>query len=356
MIGKTKILIVEDEDIIALDIKRVLENLGYEVTSFVGKGIEAIKKTEQEKPDLILMDIMLADGLSGIETAEIIKGKFDVPIVFLTALTDEETLQRAKLTEPGAYLLKPFDERGLHSAIEIAIHKFRIDSQLKIKTLELEKEKNRTDELLRQILPSEIIKELKMNGTVAPRHYDSITILFTDFQGFRQIINTLKPAELIEELNDIFTNFDLIIEKYDLEKLKTIGDTYMICGGLPKESGDHAVKVIYAAKEMIRYLEGKNRNSKVSWNLRAGINSGPVVAGIVGTDKFSYDIWGDTVNIASRMESSSKAGMVNISGSTFELVKDYFDCEYRGRLAVKGKGEIDMYFVGAKKEGKSVFS
>ena len=349
---KTKILIAEDEFIVAMDIKKVLEKLGYEVTSFVGKGIDVINRTEIEKPDLVLMDIMLNDKLSGIETAKIIKNRYDVPIVYLTALTDEETLQQAKLTEPGGYLLKPFDERGLHSAIEIALYKFRMDSQLKIKTKELEEEKNNNDMLLHHILPDGIIRELKLNGVVVPRHFKSITILFTDFHGFRQIINALKPAELVQELNEIFSNFDLIVEKYDLEKLKTIGDTYMVCGGLSEKPNNHAANVIYAAKEMVEYLNKKNKDSKVQWQLRAGINTGPVVAGIVGMNKFTYDVWGDSVNIASRMENSSEPGKINISGSTFELVKDYFNCEYRGKLAVKGKGEIDMYFTGECKDGK----
>lgn len=342
---KSKILVVEDEYIIAIDVKKILEKLGYEVTSFVGKGEEALKRAENEKPDLILMDIMLSGRLDGIQTAELIKNKFEIPIVYLTALVDEETLQKAKITEPGGYLLKPFDEKGLHSAIELALYKFKIEKQLKEKTRELEEEKINTDRLLHHILPADIIYELKMNGTVDPRHYQSITILFTDFEGFSQITNQLPPGELVEELNEIFSRFDTIIEKYRLEKLKSIGDTYMICGGLFEEQNNHAARVIFAALEMLEYLEDINKSSKVKWKLKAGINSGPVVAGVVGTNKYTYDIWGDAVNIASRMENSSKGGEINISGSTYELVKDFFNCEHRGKLSVKGKGETDMYFV-----------
>jgi class 3 adenylate cyclase len=348
---KSKILIAEDEYIVALDIKKVLEKLGYEVTSFVKEGIEAIRRVEIDKPDIVLMDIMLDDKLSGIETAKIIKSKYNLPIVYLTALTDEETLQKAKLTEPGGYLLKPFDERGLHSAIEIALYKFKMESELKIKTKELEEEKRNTDILLHQILPDEIIKELKLNGVVVPRHFESVTILFTDFHGFRQIINVLKPAELVKELNEIFSSFDSITSKYGLEKLKSIGDTYMVCGGLTGQSCNHAANVIYAVKEMLYYLDNKNKDSEVQWLLRAGINTGPIVAGIVGTNKFTYDVWGDTVNIASRMENSSAIGRINISGSTYGCVKEIFACEYRGKLAVKGKGEVDMFFVGESLNG-----
>lgn len=346
---KIQILIAEDEYIVAMDIKNVLEKIGYQVTSFVNSGMDVIQKAATEMPDLILMDIILNGSMDGIETAKIIKSKYNIPIVYLTALIDEETLHKAKITEPGGYILKPFDERGLHSAIEIALYKSKMEIQLKVKTRELEEEKNKTDELLHHILPKEIIKELKMNGNVNPRHYPMISILFTDFQGFRNISNSLPPSELVAELNEIFYSFDLIIEKYGLEKLKTLGDTYMIGGGLPNESNDHAVKVICAGLDMIDFLDKRNKYTEIKWLMRVGVNSGQVVAGVVGINKFSYDVWGDTVNIASRMESNSEPGKINISGSTYELIKDYFDCEYRGKLSAKGKGEIDMYFVKDEK-------
>ncbi len=344
-----KILVAEDEFIIAMDIKRILEELGYEVVAFVNNGKDIIEHIEKDRPDLILMDIMLNGPMSGIETAHIVRQKYNLPVVYLTALTDEATLQKAKLTEPVGYVLKPFDSRSLHSSIEIAIYKHSIETQLKIKTNELEEEKNKTDELLHHILPDEIIRELKLYNNVSPRLYKNITILFTDFHGFSDIINTLQPGELVNELNIIFSTFDDIIESFGLEKLKTLGDTYMIGGGFPKESSDHAIKVILAAKQMLKFMDEKNLSSKVQWKMRVGVNSGPVVAGIVGTNKFNYDVWGDTVNIASRIEGKSEAGKINISGTTYEFIKDFFECEYRGKLNVKGKGGTDMYFVLDKK-------
>ena len=349
--NKIKILIAEDEYIIAIDLKKTLEKLGYVITAYVANGQEVIRHAQTDNPDLIIMDIMLEGEMSGIQAAEIIKQKYNVPIVYLTAFTDEKTLQRAKITEPVGYILKPFEERSLHSAIEIALYKHEMETQLKIKTTELEDEKNKTDELLHHILPDEIIKELKAKGIVNPRHFPDISILFTNFPGFTGIMNTLPPGELVEELNDIFSSFDDIIESHGLEKLKTLGDTYMIGSGFPMESKDHAVKIVLAALDMMQFIDKRNRDSKISWKLRAGINSGEVVAGVVGTNKFTYDVWGDTVNIASRMESTSLPDKINISGSTYELVKDYFDCQYRGKLNVKGKGDVDMYFVIGKKDG-----
>ncbi len=346
---KIKILIAEDEYIIAIDLKRTLEKLGYEVPAYVARGEDVIKHAGTDSPDLILMDIMLEGGMSGIQAAEVIKQKYNIPIVYLTAFTDEKTLQKAKITEPVGYILKPFEERSLHSAIEIALYKYEMETQLKIKTRELEDEKNKTDELLHHILPDEIIKELKSNGIVNPRHFKNISILFTDFPGFTSIMNDMPPGELVEELNDIFSSFDSIIENYGLEKLKTLGDTYMIGGGFPKESKDHPIKIISAAFDMMDYVRRRNKTSKIQWRMRAGVNSGQVVAGVVGTNKFTYDVWGDTVNIASRMESNSEPDKINISGSTYEMVKDYFVCQHRGKLNVKGKGEVDMYFVIERK-------
>jgi class 3 adenylate cyclase len=344
-----RVLIAEDEKIIAVDIKNTLEKIGYTITSIVPSGEKAIIHAENEKPDLIIMDISLAGKLDGIETTEIIIQKFNIPVIYLTALADDETLKRAQVTQPFGYLLKPFDERGLHSTIEMALYKHKVETELKTRTKELEEEKIKTDKLLHNIFPAEIVKELKQNGYVNPRYYNMISILFTDFHRFTDISSSLSPEMLVSELNIIFTEFDTIIEKFKLEKLKTIGDSYLICSGLPHEMPDHAVRAVHAALKMQEFLCDRNNNSDLKWQMRAGIHSGNVIAGMVGIHKFTYDVWGDTVNIASRMESSSEPNKINISGQTYELVKDYFNCHYRGKLEVKGKGKIDMYYINGPK-------
>ena len=217
------------------------------------------------------------------------------------------------------------------------------------RTKELESEKNKSDELLLNILPASLVKELKEKGSVQPREFKNVTILFTDFKGFTYTASVLPAEELVKELNEIFLGFDNIIEKNGLEKLKTIGDSYMAASGLPQEVEDHAVKVVKAALQMQNLIIERNKNSAIKWDMRAGIHSGNVIAGVVGTKKFTYDIWGDTVNIASRMESSGEANQINISAYTFMLVKDSFDCEYRGKVDAKGKGKIDMYFIKGEK-------
>jgi adenylate cyclase len=214
------------------------------------------------------------------------------------------------------------------------------------------REKKRSEELLLNILPEETANELKAKGHADAKMIDLVTVLFTDFKGFTQLSEKLTPRELVDEINECFSAFDRIMGKYGVEKIKTIGDAYMAAGGLPSPNSTHAMDVVKAAIEIQRTMndiaERKRNEGKLFFEIRIGIHTGPVVAGIVGIKKFQYDIWGDTVNTASRMESSGEVGRVNISEVTYEFVKDAFPCEYRGKVAAKGKGEISMYFVNAE--------
>jgi class 3 adenylate cyclase len=215
----------------------------------------------------------------------------------------------------------------------------------------ISKAKKRSDELLLNILPEETAEELKATGTAKAKSFESVSVLFTDFKNFTQASELLTPEELVEEINHCYSEFDKIVTKYGIEKIKTIGDAYMCAGGLPVKNNTHPQDVIKAGLEMQQFI-AKNKAERMSkgqpfFELRLGIHTGPVVAGIVGIKKFAYDIWGDTVNTASRMESSGVIGKVNISGTTYELVKDKFNCTHRGKIEAKNKGLIDMYFVEA---------
>ncbi|MDX1959763.1 MAG: adenylate/guanylate cyclase domain-containing protein [Leptospiraceae bacterium] len=211
----------------------------------------------------------------------------------------------------------------------------------------------RSDDLLLNILPEKIATELKVTGKTEPLFYSCATILFTDFKGFTAIAENLSPRDLVSELDHCFREFDMITEKYGLEKIKTIGDAYMCVGGIPTESETHAIDACLAALEMLevmnKIIEEKKEKNLPYWEVRIGIHSGSVIAGVIGEKKFAYDVWGDSVNIASRLESSGEAGKINISSKTYGLVKDNFICEYRGKIAAKSKGELDMYFLVARK-------
>lgn len=213
----------------------------------------------------------------------------------------------------------------------------------------IEEERKKSESLLLNILPKEIAGELKKHGSSEPRYYDDATILFTDFKGFTHVAESLPPNELVKELDRCFSYFDSLMDRYHLEKLKTIGDSYMCAGGIPLSNKTHAVDCVLAAFEIQSFMnqmkEIKSEQGLPYWELRLGISSGPVVAGVIGEKKFAYDVWSDTVNTASRMESSGEPGRINISGQTHALVRDFFVCEYRGKVPAKNKGEVEMYFV-----------
>lgn len=214
---------------------------------------------------------------------------------------------------------------------------------------ELAAEKQRADSLIHNILPDKIAAELIEKGSVEPRHHPATTILFTDFAAFTKSAAELSPRELIDDLDMYFSEFDGIIARHGLEKLKTIGDSYMCAGGLMLGRKDHAVRSCLAALEMQHFVVASNQRlatlGQEPWHARIGLHSGSVVSGVVGRKKFTYDVWGDAVNIAARMESAGEVDRVNISESTYQHVKSYFDCTPRGVLEVKNKGKLAMYFL-----------
>ena len=223
----------------------------------------------------------------------------------------------------------------------------------KVKTnIILDKQKAQIETLMLNILPEEVSNELKETGKATPRYYESVSVLFTDFKEFTKHADKLTPNELIEELNASFMAFDDIAENNQIEKIKTIGDSYMCAAGIPTTYEGHALNMVRAGLEMQTYILSNNQKREklglVAWELRIGIHVGPVVSGVVGKKKYAYDIWGNAVNVASRMESNGEPGRVNISASTYELVKDVYACSYRGKIYAKNVGEIDMYFVDGK--------
>lgn len=294
----------------------------------------------------------LADSMNLLSLDSTIKkaelGLKDKDIALLTAdqALKEQTIQRAKLVR-NAILV------GLGLVLTLIGILYR-DYRNKIKTNKLlDQRKAEIENLLLNILPYEVASELQKEGHATPRFYDSVSVMFTDFVSFSKIAESMSPQQIVSELNEFFTEMDEIIDKYGLEKIKTIGDSFMCAGGIPTANNTHPVDMVRAGLDIVEYLRQKNKLREqagmAKWEIRIGINTGSIVAGVVGKKKYAYDIWGNTVNIASRMESNGEPGMLNISADTYALIKDRFDCTHRGKIYAKNVGEIDMYFVDREK-------
>lgn len=233
--------------------------------------------------------------------------------------------------------------------LRFAHRQYALEQIINKRTEDLIIEKEKSEALLANVLPKGTASEIMAKGKATKIKYNFVTVLFSDIQGFTKIAEEMNPEVLIDELDKFFFYFDSVVEKFGIEKIKTIGDAYMCAGGIPEKNRTNPVEVILAALEMKAYMKRLKESSELHgmkyWDIRIGIHTGTVVAGVVGQKKLSYDIWGDTVNTASRMESSGEAGKINISGTTYEFVREFFSCEYRGKMPVKYKGELEMYFV-----------
>ena len=239
---------------------------------------------------------------------------------------------------------------GMSTSLRVAHEQLTgTNLELERRNAELDTERQMSDSLLLNILPTAIADELRTRGVVEPKVYQDVTILFTDFASFSVSTENVESRRLIELLNEYFTAFDEIVTRYNLEKLKTIGDSYMCAGGIPPQGGSHVVDAVLAAMEMLEYVLARGRRSsdELCWDIRIGIHTGPVVAGVVGIRKFAFDVWGATVNYSSRMESSGVTNRINISEQTYQRVKEFFECEYRGKVQTKDHKDADMYLVAA---------
>jgi class 3 adenylate cyclase len=338
-------LLVVDDDAMNRDMMaRRLQRSGFNVTT-AENGRVALDLLKQRGFDLILLDIIMPI-LNGFHTLELIKADPKIrhlPVIMLTALDEVDSTVRC--IEAGAedYVPKPFNPVILYARINASLEKKRLRDQEQAYLAELQVERANSDRLLLNVLPKAIADRLKQGERTIVDSFREATVVFGDIVGFTSFSANMAPSRTVQLLNDLFSGFDKLAETYQLEKIKTIGDSYMVVGGVPTPVPEHAERCALMALDMIEVLRHFNQRNSISLDIRIGLNSGPVVAGIIGTKKFSYDLWGDTVNVASRMESHSLPGMIQVSGSTYDLLAGKFDFEERGTIDVKNRGLMATY-------------
>jgi len=351
--AKGTILIVDDHIENRDLLRQRLDREGF-TTAVAANGLDALQMLAGRPIDLVLLDVLMP-GMDGIEVLQRIKSSDtlkSIPVIMISALDEIERV--VQCIESGAedYLSKPFNPVLLRARIGVTLERKRLRdeeerqrAEMKITLAELAQERKNAHDLLLNILPEKVALDLQQ-GHSAPMYFEDCTICFTDFVGFTLSTENMAAELVVEELHTFFTAFDMVMERYGLEKLKTIGDSYMFASGLPKRHPANPVNAVLAALELMRetQLLGE-RVDAPGWQLRIGLHTGPVIAGVVGIRKFAFDIWGDSVNFASRMESSGAANCINISERTYARVKDFFQCEPRGKVMTKDKREVDMYFV-----------
>jgi len=340
------ILVVDDNEFNRDLLNDQLTFRGYEVGT-AANGQQALDLLHQQEFDLILLDIMMPvmDGYEVLQHLREDAHLRHIPVIVISAVDDKESVIRC--IEMGAedYLFKPFDSTLLKARINASLEKKRLrdKEQQYLKALEIEQHKS--EQLLLNVLPAPIAERLKESSNTIADSFSSVSVLFADIVDFTTFSADVSPIDLVEILNDIFSTFDMLAERHGLEKIKTVGDAYMVVGGLPTPRSDHAEAVAEMALDIREAIQRYEFKDGDPFQMRIGINSGPVVAGVIGTKKFIYDLWGDTVNIASRMETQGQPGRIQITRPTRDLLESRYSFEPRGTIHVKGKGNMQTYWL-----------
>lgn len=344
-----KILILDDDPMYGKIIRHILEDIDYDIQLILSNnGNDALKKVNEEEPDLILTDWDMPE-MSGIEFCKKVhndSGFEHIPVIMCTGIrTSSGNLKTAFEAGVVDFIRKPIDKMEFLSRVNSMLKLSESYKTIRDQKEELQKEKEKTDKLLKTILPREIANDLKKYGRTEPKIYDNVTIFISDIVDFTATAAKINPHVLMSELNDMIQELDVIMDKHNCERIKTVGDAYVAVCGMPLKDKDHAEKIIKAALETIEYLEERNKTNKIKWQVRIGIDTGQIIGGIIGSKKYIYDIFGDPINMASRLESSSEPMRIHISEATYNLVKDKFYFEEQAPVEIKGKGKIKMYFV-----------
>ncbi len=346
------ILIVDDESANLDIIDKILQQSNHK-TFTAESGEEALKilKKESAKIDLILLDLIMPEvnGMDLLKTLKDDNNTYHIPVIMLSALDEIDTIVECISMGADDFLIKPVNRILLHARLNNALEKkYFHDKEIKYqKQIKIEQEKS--DKLLLNILPESIAKRLKNGESLIADDFEASTVLFADLAGFTKLSSTISATDVVMQLNSIFSLFDGMLIKYSLEKIKTIGDCYMLAGGLPKPDKNHADSVARMALEMLDIIKEINTKTNQSLKVRIGINSGPVAAGVIGKEKFIYDLWGDTVNVASRMETFGSNSKIHVSSSTYLQLKDYYNFTKRDKINIPGKGAMQTYFLNSLK-------
>ncbi|MEG3861469.1 adenylate/guanylate cyclase domain-containing protein [Microcoleus sp. herbarium12] len=361
------ILIVDDSLNNLTLMERILLRQGYQV-KIASSGKQALDTVQLDLPDLILLDIMMP-AMDGYEVCTRLKASDrtrDIPIIFLSALV--EIANKVKAFNAGGvdYITKPFEPVEVVTRVENQLRLRELDMQLREKNKMLQREiadreeaeletrlllettkfqKDEIEELLLNILPKAIAERLQNGQSIIADSFSDVSVLFADLVGFTNFASHKTAAETVQVLNQIFSQFDHLSLRHGLEKIKTIGDAYMVVGGLPEPQENHPAAIAQMALDMQAAVASFNAKHNQSFSLRIGINIGGVVAGVIGLTKFSYDLWGDTVNVAHRMESNGISGEIQVTAAVYERLKDKFSFKLRGAIEIKGKGEMMAYLL-----------
>ncbi|MEW6265436.1 MAG: adenylate/guanylate cyclase domain-containing protein [Thermodesulfobacteriota bacterium] len=349
---RADILVVDDVPANLTLLTGLLKENGYHVRP-VPSGKLALNAVERDPPDLILLDINMP-GMDGYEVCQRIKAKEstrDIPIIFLTAKAEVEDEARGLALGAVDYITKPVNPTIVRARVKVQIELKQLRDREREYLKMIQNEKMKSETLLTNVLPETVANRLKKSPGIIAESYEQATVLFADLVGFTKMSERISASRLVEILNDLFSMFDLLVEKYGLEKIKTIGDAYMAVNGVPNSVHQPraAADLALAMLEEIDSYAGKYEEKL---QIRVGLHTGPVMAGVIGHKRLVFDLWGDTVNTASRMESHSLPGHIQVSGCVYQQLRDAYDFENRGAMHIKGKGEMVTYFLLGKKGSK----
>ncbi len=346
------ILVVDDIETNRDLLSRRLTRDGHRVGTADG-GREALARLDAEEFDLVLLDLMMPD-INGFEVLGRIKASprlADIPVIMISALDEVDSVIRC--IEAGAedYLPKPFNPVLLRARINACLERKSLRDRERRHLARIEDEKERHENLLLSILPKPVVERLNDGETLIADRFDEVSVLFSDLVGFTQMSARLTPSRLVTLLNQLFSEFDEITRTHGVEKIKMIGDAYMVVAGVPEPRPDHAEAIARAALDMREAVARVGAAVEEKLAFRVGIHTGPVVAGVIGTHRFLYDVWGDTVNVASRLETTSPAGHIQVSRTTADRLSGTFDLTPRGFVDVKGKGELETFYLTGDPDG-----